>query len=359
MANVQEFNKEEVIQILKDNIYNILKNEESEQSKLLKKEFNELKIIYEKYSKEEESELYSDIKFHNTTVFNKNNFDPSLFKKYRVLFETRKNKIDKPKIIDDMYKKIINITNILSGRTDLHYAIYFREGEKIYRSYLEGDIDVKNLTLTGQNEISAKHRLSINNTKFKKWAMAKSQNRALDVTEHYNEFLSYLQKTYKGKIKIPSNQGINEGHIIEAFERHLYNEHNSLVKQNKGEMKSLGKYDWDEDEPWRLLRISMGNDPWYTGGDVENIQVKFLNKGQSERQVTTFNSIEDMYNFLNYLINDNEGLKDEDFKRRAEQTAKLLYNKVDEEINNYANKTAEEIIKNINESFKKGVKLDK
>lgn len=317
-------------------IYQNLKDLKTENSSLNKK-IKELKAMYLQYAEEERIE--EQIQFNDPNRFNTNKIDSSLFQNYVSLKKKVIDKTNKAIIINNMYHKILEIVNELQGETDIKYAIYFEVKGHTYRSFM-GDIPTKFLKLN-TTKSSAKYEMQIYAAKFKDWATKQTKNgqmkNTMDITAHYNTFVKTLQDTYNGKSQIP-NYIINKGHIAEAFERHLQQVHGALTETNGQEIGNA--YDWTVDDAWRLIRISKGNDPWYTGGDVNNIQVKSLFAG--DRTITSFSTIEDMFNFLTYL--EKGAFDDEALKRQAKEAFNVFYNNVNQELNQALEMTKDEII---------------
>lgn len=318
-------------------IYQNLKQLKTEGSSLNKK-IQELKVMYFQYAKEEE--INGRIQFNDTNRFNANKIDSSLFSQYVSLKKAAIDKTKKVAIINDMYHKILEIVSELQGETAIKYAVYFDAGNKVYRSFV-GELPSKLLKLDTSGS-STKYQMQIYAAKFKEYAMKMSKNgqmkNNMDITGHYNVFMKTLQDTYNGQHSIP-NTIVNKGHVAEAFERHLQQDHAGLVEINGQSIEAV--YDWTVDEAWRLIRVSRGNDPWYTGGDVNNIQVKSLFAG--DRTVTSYSTIEDMFNFLTYL---EKGGNDEvTLRRQAKEVADVFYNNVHDEFDRALDLTVDDIVK--------------
>lgn len=332
----------EVLSPVEEAIYQNLKQLKTKDSPLNIK-IQELKAMYLKWAEEEKKDEL--IQFNDTNRFNTKNFNSDLFKSYIGLKRRNIDNTNKAAIINDMYHKIQEIVDELQGNT-IHtkYAIYFHAQGKTYRSFVE-DIPVKFLKLNNSKS-STSHEMQIYAAKFKDYAKKIYSNGQMkntsDITSHYNTFKKTLQDTYMGKSKIP-NKIINEGIIAEAFERHLQQMHQELIYSNGKTLNdNIGaKYDWTVDEAWRLVRASTGNDPWYTGGDVKDIQVKSLASG--DRKVTGYKTIEDMFNYLTYL--ERTSIDDVTLREQAREAFNLFYNKVGDELDSAAKLTAEEIIK--------------
>lgn len=311
---------ESMLSPIEETIYKQLKELRKNNTNLNNK-FKELKNLFYQYS-EKGGNSYHDKKRFGF-------LESMASSEYRIL---QRAKIDlQQKIeVEKMYNLVIEITNeLLQREKPLDYAIYFTVNGKIYRTKQDHlNLDVLNISKSNQS-------LRISASAFKRKVL--EQEQAVDITEHYGVFMNFLQETYNGQTKLP-NQKINAGIIAEAFERHLQKVHAAAL--SSGEISVEVGYDWSADEAWRLIRQSLGNDPWYTGGDVGATQVKNIGKGNV--RLTQFNTIEDIVNFLLY-IGDNQ-YDDEILKKQAKEAFKVLYNEVDDVADEAAQKTAEEIL---------------
>ena len=315
-----EFVTENMLSPMEEAIYNQLKELRKDNTTLNNK-LKELKNLFYQYSREEQSHYHDKKRF---------GFLESLASsQYRVL---EREKIDmKQKIeIEKMYTLANEIIDeLLKREKPLEYAVYFSVQGKIYRTQQSHlNLDVLNVSKSNQS-------LRISASAFKK--MALEQQQATDITKHYSAFINDLQETYTGQSKLP-NKKINAGIIAEAFERHLQKVHSAILSSEEANLGS--KNDWTIDEIWRLIKQSLGSDPWYTGGDVGSIQVKNIRKGNV--RLTQFNTIEDIVNFLLYL-GDNQ-YSDDTLKRQAKEAFQVLYNRVDDVADAAAKQSAEEIL---------------
>lgn len=99
--------------------------------------------------------------------------------------------------------------------------------------------------------------------------------------KHYNEFknlinddrLKNLKKRYGG-----SGGSINEGHITEAYMRHLYFKH-KITEISREVIDNFNPTDKITPQEFAIqLYYSINNDAWYTGGDIFKMQIKGDNK---------------------------------------------------------------------------------
>ena len=93
------------------------------------------------------------------------------------------------------------------------------------------------------------------------------------------EITTYAQQVYARYINQQGEAGlfglINRGHLAEAYSNYL-----NLDQESRSSANYL-----------ELLKQSLGNDPWYIGGDVGSIQVKSFLDNASQRQIASLNSI--------------------------------------------------------------------
>lgn len=97
------------------------------------------------------------------------------------------------------------------------------------------------------------------------------------LVKHYNNFRRGINTNHhllEVREKIRDNK-INEGHVIEAFQRHLYFQH-KIHSINENTFNDLSLV--EDPIPSKFIAINLyyaiNNDPWWSGGDVGNMQVK-------------------------------------------------------------------------------------
>lgn len=311
---------------IEQNLYEELKQLKTADTELNKK-LIELKNLYDQYSIVSEASSYHDKRRFGFLQ----NMASSEYK----ILQRAKIEQQQIQVIDQLYDLVIEITSLLTQKEEpLDYAIYFTDKDgKVYRSQQNKlSLDYLNISKSNQS-------MRLSASAFKKFAL--EQRQAVDITEHYSVFMGVLQKTYNGQSKLP-NSKINAGVIAEAFERHLQKVHALALKD--GNISVEVGYDWSVDEAWRLVRQSLGNDPWYTGGDVGMTQVKNIGKGNV--RLTQFNTIEDIVNFLLYLGNNQ--FDDNVLKQQAKEAAKVLYNEANDVLNDGVEMTMQEILDELN-----------
>ena len=290
----------------------------------LNKKISQLKNLYEKYSIVSENAKYHDRRRFGV-------LQELASSQYRIL-QRAKIEQEQTFVIDQIYELVIEITSLLTKKEKpLDYAIYFTDKNgKIYR------IKQSKISLDFLNISKSNQSMRLSAGAFKQYAL--QQEQTVDITLHYNTFMDVLQQTYNGQTKLP-NSKINAGVIAEAFERHLQKVHAAALASN-GDISIEAQYDWSVDEAWRLVRQSLGNDPWYTGGDVGMTQVKNIGKGNV--RLTQFNTIEDIVNFLLYL-NDNQ-FNDEILRQQAKEAAIILSNEANKVLEEGVEMSMQEIL---------------
>lgn len=136
---------------------------------------------------------------------------------------------------------------------------------------------------------------------------------------HYNKF----KKIALGKVRETrslnqkyAEKKYNMGHVIEAYQRHLF--YNDNIKQIDSD--TIENFiPCDKVTPRNViinLWYSINSDPWYTGGDVGNLQVKGNN-----RTLASAISIREVASKLLYWIHNRTNFKKEDFDRMFTQGA--------------------------------------
>lgn len=296
-------------QLFEQTIYEELKTLNKKDS-ILSQKVQELKTLYEQYSIASNASSFHDKKRFGL-------LKEMATSEYRIL---QREKIEKQQVnvINQIYELVNNIISILTQREEpLNYAIYFTGPDgKMYRTQKES------IELTYLNISKSNQSMRLSSSAFKKAVL--EQNQAVDITAHYGSYMKVLQDTYRGKNKLP-NRKINAGIIAEAFERHLQKIHSAALSSN-GNISVETGYDWTVEEAWRLIKQSLGTDPWYTGGDVGSTQVKNIGKGNV--RLTQFNTIEDIVNYIYYLSE--EQYDNETLLKQAKQAAQILFNEAND-----------------------------
>ena len=181
-------------------------------------------------------------------------------------------------------------------------TLYYSKGGQMYRmTDVVGKIPKLYKYITKEIR-SDGTRLKFQESQLKKQLslLEKKQNEnILNVTEHYSNFSNIFLQSKKAEI--------NLGYIAEAFERHW-----QIAKHPETEPSEP----FDINEAWALYALSSGNAPYFTGGDVEDVQVKTLNASIISNINTVIKTMESLL-FL---------LKSEGLANNAEEV-KELYKK--------------------------------
>ena len=189
----------------------------------------------------------------------------------------------------EVYEACNHIIDILLNRnTSLNYAIYYTdENHIVHRMGME----------TMNEKAIAKHSTSVVNvyrSQIRELQDKEEQN-ILALNKHYLTYHNIIKLTYKGII---GKGAVNEGHIAEAFERHLQDNDSSYFIDPLS-FKDTSHFDIDE--IWQNVRDSLGNAGWWTGGDVGMTQVKAMIGKSSKVRLSRVKTIEEVANLLIYL----------------------------------------------------------
>ena len=215
--------------------------------------------------------------------------------------------------MSELYHYYNEITTKMLGLNKLTYSIYYKTDDgKILRiqtsdvskatSWMFQDGPSNQFYLKGHTikQVFAEELESIQ----------KETEYTKELTSHYNALEAILKASYKGK----SYQQKVGKYIPEAFERDVLNYPHTIEN-----VESFSQHSWSLQEAWDSIRLSSGNAPWYSGGDVLskmfNVQVKGFTGGGSEYNkkgqlnpfyrltgLTTLRSLEDIANYLITLL---------------------------------------------------------
>ena len=211
-----------------------------------------------------------------------------------------------------LYHLFSEITTKLLGLNKLTYSIYYKDsnGDMLRisvqdvskaTSWLLDDGPTNQLYLKGNTikEVFAQELQDIRD----------EQEYTKALTSHYGALEALLKASYKGK----SYQSKVGKYIPEAFERDVLSYPHTIDN-----VDSFYQHSWGLQEAWDSIRMSSGNAPWYSGGDVLskmfNVQVKGFTGGKEVSAngkknpfyriagLTTLRSLEDVANYLVTLL---------------------------------------------------------
>lgn len=259
--------------------------------------------------------------------------------------------------MSQLYHLYSEITTKLLGLNKLTYSIYYKDsnGDMLRisvqdiskaTSWLLNDGPTSQLYLKGSTikEVFAQELQDIKN----------EQEYTKALTSHYGALEALLRVSYKGQ----SYQSKVGKYIPEAFERDVL-----FYPHTVDNIDSFYQHSWNLQEAWNLIRMSSGNAPWYSGGDVLskmfNVQVKgFTSNGKEVSAsgkknpfyritgLTTLRSLEDIANYLVTLLDVTPATLD----NKVEEIYKLFNqddweHKVDLEIENDKEKIINKLLK--------------
>lgn len=212
-----------------------------------------------------------------------------------------------------LYHYYSEIVTKMLGLNTLTYSIYYKNDDGKMLRIQTSDVS-KATSWLFKDGPSSELYLKGGNIKqiFKEELEAiQNENRYTDaLTTHYNALEAILKASYKGR----SYQQKVGKYIPEAFERDVLNYPHTIDN-----VESFSQHSWSLQEAWDYIRLSSGNAPWYSGGDVLskmfNVQVKGFTGGGSEYTskgelnpfyritgLTTLRSLEDVANYLITLL---------------------------------------------------------
>ena len=259
--------------------------------------------------------------------------------------------------MSNLYHLYSEITTKLLGLNKLTYSIYYKDSNgDILRisaqdvskatSWLLDTGPTSQLYLKGGTikEVFAQELQDIKD----------EQEYTKALTSHYGALEALLKASYKGK----SYQSKVGKYIPEAFERDVLSYPHTIDN-----IDSFYQHSWGLQEAWDSIRMSSGNAPWYSGGDVLskmfNVQVKGFTGGGKEISasgkknpfyritgLTTLRSLEDVANYLITLLDVTPATLDD----KVEEIYRLFNqddweHKVDLEIENDGEKIANKLLK--------------
>lgn len=165
---------------------------------------------------------------------------------------------------------------------------------------------------------------------------------------HYNNFYNVAMDIKEKKEREGKKDVFNEGHIIEAFQRHLYFQHKIQELTPEIALSFNGKERLTGNK-WVPINLyyAMNSAGWWTGGDVGKMQIKGDNK-----KLASIMSVKAVASTLLEIYKDRENLKPEErFKQLFTQGDQEKMAQADP--NHLANLAVNEIIDLIGNSNKK------
>lgn len=230
------------------------------------------------------------------------------------------------------YELTAKILQTLRLNPEYHITVSYStpSGKKFYRQsnfklteeYTTGEVRHK-YNKNGQiigNYLSIKLKTTKINQELRKyWKDKKDLLNA--ISKHYQDFSNiFITKNWR-----PKNLGI----VAEAFERHWeIQKHTEDPKNLKQFNKKINKA-----EAWKLYLLSGGRDPYYTGPDTEDSQVKKTNASLISDINTVLNTILAIKNMFTEEIMG--GVKKQQQKLKEYKNAfksKNTFGKIDEEL---------------------------
>ena len=209
--------------------------------------------------------------------------------------------------MSELYHYYTEILTQLLGLNQLTYSIYYKDDDEKMLRITTQDITKAANIWEGQSNslrLQGNNIRKVFNDELEEIKNEKKYTEAL--TSHYNDLEIILKASYKG-----GNNNYKK-YIPEAFERDVLHYPHTI-----NNVETFKQHQWSLQEAWDYIKLSSGNAPWYSGGDVLskmfNVQVKGFTSGSENLNttnpfhritgLTTLRSLEDITNYLITLLN--------------------------------------------------------
>lgn len=244
----------------------------------------------------------------------------------------------------------------LNDTYDVIVGLYYKgkyyqiPGEKaLTKETIRGEI--RNNSLEAQQEGKKAYAALRFNTQKLAEQFAKDKYYDEKISEHFKAFRSM----FKGKNRMQSIDTFNknktdrkerfvanEGVIVEAFQRHWYNQHNSL-NSPIGTPENKAGNDPTYKEAWALYAISSGNDPYYWGGEGAGLKAQI--KAKNASIISNINTVLSTAQIILQMVTANpQEISLEDYKKYFESKSAMpqkLNPKIEEILGNMSNEVLE------------------
>lgn len=289
-----------------------------------------LGILYEEYKNEltEDQQSVVDTLRENIRkldkIINYNKTIQNTISKYyspgagwnEVLYEKRRNKTDQ-----ELFQVCSEILSILRNKKVLKQDLV------VYRQQADGSINIyygkesnlpnaKKVKGDSDSEWAEQIRYVVKDFKDKN-QMIKASADSLFVS-HYENFkkiaTGHHQATTSLNSKYIANE-FNNGHIIEAFQRHLRYQHD-ILEISEDVINNFNPLDKNISPQLVVINLwySINSSPWYTGGDVDFLQVKGNNP-----TLASVLSVHEVASKLLYWVHNRTQFSAEDFNKMFTQ----------------------------------------
>ena len=206
-----------------------------------------------------------------------------------------------------VYHDLNTLISIIMGRKQIEYALYIRD--------LEGNIVRQNYSFENLEQLLESTNNTIRFNRDEILNLFKQKQKDIAFTKHVNEYLIQLAnqvlKDKKRTIKEEdalSNFNSNKGFIMEMFEWHYQRVDKKHIPATHSYSQSTIK--GMNDSYWARNK---SHEPWFTGGDIGQTQVKFAdetvwtanwaNKANiSFLSLANFRSLNEVYSQLKYTF---------------------------------------------------------
>ena len=308
----EELQNKGVKQDIKLQLQELFKNEQEQSPEIieLKKYLEELrkmtkKNIFDEYLSLRAKQYYNELNNKELIVFKNNK--KSLNEAHELVLKIR-----------DLFGRKLNISN--------NIVIYKEVDGKIKRVMRE------NLGDDWLNNSRSKRNARIGLTQKQIEALQEFNELEELFSQHYFDF----KKTIDNKKNVwPS---YNQGHIAEAFEGHFQHDEKGVMQKTYHNFQSK-KY--KQDAYIHFYYAIRNKDIWFTGGDIGDIQVKYMDAKHSSismgsklslREIITF-----LLNFFDELLSE-KNIDSINFDEKAEKIINIFFapSEISEDLSNTA-----------------------
>lgn len=170
---------------------------------------------------------------------------------------------------------------------------------------------------------------------------------------HYENFKKIATGQHQATTSLSSKymaKKFNMGHVIEAFQRHLFYQH-KISEISKDVINNFNPADKDISPQIVIINLwySINSDAWYTGGDVGFLQIKGNNS-----TLASAISVREVASKLLYWIHNRTQFSADDFNKMFTQGT--LSDMLNSDLQNIAERNLAELVEQIGQKSEGGVK---
>lgn len=265
-----------------------------------------------------------------------------------VLYEKRKNKTDQ-----ELFQVCSEILSILRSKAvlDQDLVVYRQQDDGSINIYYGKESKLPNAKeVAGDNDSDWAQQIQYAVKDLKKIKASADSN----FVSHYENFKKIATGQHQATTSLSSKymaNKFNNGHVIEAFQRHLYYQH-EISKISKDVINNFNPTDKDISPQVVVVNLwySINSDAWYTGGDVGFLQIK----GDNSTLASAI-SVREVASKLLYWVYNRTQFSADDFNRMFTQGT--LDDMLNEDLQNIAKRNLDKLIEEIGQKSGGGKEL--